>query len=458
VKSRKAEIVRRVHALPALAYDEERALTSFSGLVLFQGLFQALGLAAQLRRCFAHLGGSRVYGLARIVHQLIVHVLLGFRRLRDRDYYAADPLVCRVLGVTKLADTATISRTLAGGDKRAVDKLRAVVRENTLRRAAAEHLPRVTLDFDGSIQSTTRHAEGTAVGYNKIRKGARSYYPLYCVLAQLGMFIDMHHRPGNVHDSNGAKEYIKACLTAVKERLGRVVLEARLDSAFFDERVLSMLEELKVEYAASLPFARFVGLRHLVDARVKWRRIDDDWSFFETTWRPKSWSALRRVIFARRRRKVRRKGPLQLDIFEPIDHEFEYKALVTNKTFSAAAAIKFLNGRGVQEAIYAEAKQFAALGYIPCKRLVANQLYTLSSMLAHNLSRELQLRARPTRRSCSPKRTALFPLATLGTIRDRLIRRAGRLTRPQGRFTLTVAASGPARDDFARILDHLRAA
>ena len=26
---------------------------------------------------------------------------------------------------------------------------------------------RVTLDFDGSVQSTKRHAEGTAVGYNK---------------------------------------------------------------------------------------------------------------------------------------------------------------------------------------------------------------------------------------------------------------------------------------------------
>jgi hypothetical protein len=36
-------------------------------------------------------------------------------------------------------------------------------------------LPRVTLDFDGSVQSTTRWAEGTAVGFNKKKKGARSY-------------------------------------------------------------------------------------------------------------------------------------------------------------------------------------------------------------------------------------------------------------------------------------------
>lgn len=458
MKSRKAEIVRRVHALPTLAFDEDRSLTSFSGLVLFQALFQSLGLLARLRRCFSHLGGSRVYGLARILLQLIVHVLVGFRRLRDRDYYADDPLVCRVLGVSKLADTATISRTLAAGDERSVENLRGVVREGVLERVRAEQLPRLTLDFDGSVLSTARHAEGSAVGYNPKRKGARSYYPLFCVISQLGMFFDMLHRAGNVHDSNGAVAFIRECVERVRAELGRVVLEARLDTAFFDERVLEMLEELKVEYAAAVPFARFVKLRYLVDSRTHWLPIDDEWSYFEISWRPKTWSKRRRIILVRRRRKTRLKGPLQLDIFEPVSHEYEYKAIVTNKKVTAATVIQFLNGRGVQEATYGEAKQYAALGYIPCRRLVANQLFTLSSLLAHNLSRELQLRANPQRRRCTRTRACQFAVSTLGTIRDRLLRRAGRLSRPQGRLTLTVAASEPARDEFEGFLEHLRAA
>src|SRR5690606_5838950 len=122
------------------------------------------------------------------------------------------------------------------------------------------------------------------------RKGARSYYPLFAVVSQLGMFFDMLHRPGNVHDSRGATEFIRACVRAVHERLGRVALEARLDAAFFDERVVALLEELRVEYAAAVPFARFVTLRYLVDRRERWCRIDDEWSYFETSWRPKSWS------------------------------------------------------------------------------------------------------------------------------------------------------------------------
>ena len=49
----------------------------------------------------------------RIVLLLIVHLLLGFRRLRDVDYYRDDPLVRRLLGLHRLPDVATLCRTLA---------------------------------------------------------------------------------------------------------------------------------------------------------------------------------------------------------------------------------------------------------------------------------------------------------------------------------------------------------
>lgn len=456
MRSRKAEIVRRVHAIPEIVFDRDRKLTSFAGLVLFQALFAVLGLGARLRACFAHLDRKRVFGLQRVFLQLVAHVLMGFRRLRDRDDYADDPLICRLLGVKRLPDVATITRTLAAADTKAVGNARELVGDLTLERAAAESLPRVTLDFDGSVLSTRRHAEGSAIGYNNKRKGNRSYYPLFCTLSQLGMFVDMLHRAGNVHDSNGALDFVTGNIERVRQRLPKAVLEARLDSAFFHEGLLSLLEEHRVEYAVSLPFARFVGLRHLVESRERWLRIDDEWSYFEKRWACKSWRCKRRVILVRRRRPVRIKGPLQLDLFDIVDHEYEYRALVTNKGTTAASVIAFLNGRGCQEAILGEAKEHAALDYIPCRRLLPNRLYTLASMLAHNLARELQLRASPPRRGQAPTRAPQFELMNLGTIRDRLIRRAGRLTKPQGRLRLCVAASGPARRDFLHHLEQLR--
>ena len=148
---------------------------------------------------------------------------------------------------------------------------------------------------------------------------------------------------------------------------------------------------------------------------------------------------------------------MQLDLFEPDSFEFEYKAIVTNKTVTAATVIAFFNGRGLQEQVFGEAKQHANLDYVPCKRLVPNQLYVLATMLAHNLGRELQLRAEPERRATTPTRAAVFALRTLGTIRDQLVRRAGALSRPQGRLALTVAAPALARAEFDDLLEHLQA-
>ena len=74
-------------------------------------------------------------------------------------------------------------------------------------------------------------------------------------------------------------------------------------------------------------------------------------------------------------------------------------------------------------------------------------------MMTHNLSREIQmLAARPSRRA-RPKRPAAWEFETLGTLRHRIIQRAGRLTHPQGELTLTMSANPTVREDLLHFLD-----
>src|SRR5262249_53361405 len=148
------------------------------------------------------------------VMMLVVHLVLGFRRLRERDFYRDDPLVQRVLGLHQLPDdVSTWTRGLAECTPNDVAGVQAFNREIVTDRIRDEQLRRVTADFDGSVLSTRGHAEGSAIGYNRQRKGARSYYPLFCTIAQTGQFLDMLHRPGNVHDSHEAQGFIEACVT-----------------------------------------------------------------------------------------------------------------------------------------------------------------------------------------------------------------------------------------------------
>jgi hypothetical protein len=187
VKFRRSDVVRGVYRVPAIRCEnaDKASLTSFAGLVIFQNLFSQLGIKQQLRRCFGHLRKSATYRGHDIVFWLIVHLILGFRKLRDRDYYHDDPMTKRLLGLNRLPDVATISRSLAAMDEEAVFGYRALSRNLVLDRLEAEQLTRVTLDFDGSVLSTARHAEGTAIGFNKKKKGARSYYPLFCTVGRV---------------------------------------------------------------------------------------------------------------------------------------------------------------------------------------------------------------------------------------------------------------------------------
>ena len=457
MKSSKAQIEAKIHKIPVIRFEDQR-LTSFSGLLIFQALFKRMNFKRRLKSCFSHLKVSPIFGRHLIVMLLVVHLILGFRRLRELDYYSDDPLVLRLMGLRKLPDVSTVSRALSNMGTEEVEKVRELARSLVIEGLSRERLPRLTLDFDGSVQSTKGHAEGTAVGFNKQKKGARSYYPLFCTVAQTGQFFDIHHRPGNVHDSNGAELFMMQCFTEIRKDLKGIVLESRMDSAFFNHIILSVLDVNNIEFTASVPFERFPQLKEKIEQRMRWNYIDQQWSYFETNWKPKSWKSSYRFIFIRKKTKKQRKGPLQLHLFEPRDTNYDYKVIVTNKTEATKTVTLFHNGRGSQEAIFGDAKNDAGLNIIPTKRLAGNQIYTLCSMMAHNLSREIQmLSAAPSIRS-QPKRPSSWSFKTLDTLRHRIIQRAGRLTRPNGELTLTMSGNRAVRRDLLHFLNVLKKA
>jgi len=457
VKSSKAQIHAKYYKIPVIKFEDQR-LTSFSGLLIFQALLGRINLKNRLKKCFNHLKVSPIFGRHLVVLLLIVHLLLGFRRLREVDYYRDDPLVLRLMGLRKLPDVSTISRALSQMESEGVEKVRTLSRSLIVEGLKRECLPRLTFDFDGSVQSTKGHAEGTAVGFNKKKKGSRSYYSLFCTVAQTSQFFDLLHRPGNVHDSNGADQFIMQCFDKAKEELKNTLFESRMDSAFFSDTILSVLDSRYVKFTASVPFARFPQLKEIIENRKRWRTIDREWSYFETKWKPKSWNTTYRFIFTRRKNKKQYKGPLQLHLFEPRDYQFDYKVIVTNKTESTKSVVLFHNGRGSQEAIFGDAKTDAALDIIPTKRLAGNQIFTLCSMMAHNLSRELQMLASPALPRALPKRPSAWAFERLDTLRHRIIQRAGRLTKPQGELTLTMSANHAVRQDLLHFLDVVKKA
>ena len=96
------------------------------------------------------------------------------------------------------------------------------------------------------------------------------------------------------------------------------------------------------------------------------------------------------------------------------------------------------------------------MDYVPTRRKAENQVYLFSAVLAHNLNREMQMRCYEQERNTTEKRAPLWQFEQLGTLRHKLIHRAGRLTRPNGRRTLTMSANSAVKSELLHYLEVLK--
>lgn len=461
MKLTKDQIAGKSTQMPAVRFSEEARLSRFGGIVLLGHLFSMLNLRRRVARCFEDDKSDEEAGYERggILLLLITMLLLGYRRLSDVQWLRGELLLQRVLGWTRLPSAATLSRALSSVSETSVEKVRTLSRAIALDALGRDKPKRVTLDFDGSVQSTQGHAEGTAVGFNKKKRGARSYWPLFATLNGRGLFLDVLHRAGNVHDSTGAHDFMVSCVKAVRSALPEdAEISTRTDAAFFDHRLVGVLDDNGVTFTCSVPFARMAGLKACVEACTIWEASDGSpapaqstWAYASCLYSPGTWSKAGRryrFILVRQRQPVQRKGPLQLDLFEPVDHVFTYSVVVTNDWTNAPPSIvEHHHGRGSQEKLFGEAKQDVALGHIATGRLMGNRLFTLAGMLAHNLGRELQAHLPSEHQPRVPHRVR--------TLRRRWFELPARLTFPQRRPVLTVHAATTIAQEFTALTNAL---
>jgi hypothetical protein len=453
MKTSKRDITSNASAFPNVRFENNSQLTSFAGIQIFSGLFASANLKTRLRSCSSHLNLSTQYSPSSILFLLITHAILGFSRLRDVECYQNDPLVSRFLGLGTIPSAPTVSRMLSRMDATAADKLVEFVESNVIEQLRALGLKRVTIDFDGSVCATSAHAEGTAVGFNPKKKGQRSYYPLFATISQLDQVLSVLHRSGNVHDSHKAKEFMTRIVELVRKALPDAIIEVRADSAFYSDEIIGTLEKLQTEFTISVPFERYANVKKIVEGRKRWRSIDKNFSGFERKWKADCWKRRRRFVFVKKKVKKQRKGPLQLDFFTPQEEGFEFTAIVTNKKKSIKATVLYHHGRGSQEKMFGELKNGTNLGYLPCRKEAGNRVYMLCSILAHNLSRALQIGDQPPQRDNEDdKRACLWFIESLSSLRKKVIRTAGCLTRPNGKLTLTIPADNLLRRVFQKFL------
>ena len=211
-----------------------------------------------------------------------------------------------------------------------------------------------------------------------------------------------------MHDSNGAQAFIQECLRGIRSVAPQAIIETRMDSNFFSDEIVRLLEAELVQYSISVPFERFAKLKRLIEARRHWWRQCGRIAYFEKQWKSGKWTRRARFVFVRQKSKVQSKEPVQLDLFVPFAWVYDFKGHRDQQAHPGRQAAGFPNGRGSQERVFAELKTDSQLEDVLTRTLSGNQIYLLSAVLAHNLSHELQMEAMVKLRATTAKRTQLF--------------------------------------------------
>ncbi len=429
-------------------------LTSYSGLELFGRFLRGLDFSARLRRHLRACDPAADFSSITLVRLLVAMLVIGARRLRHVRYLGPDPVLQRFCGLTRLPSERTLSRWLTRCSA-PVRAARAALHGEIIAESVRPlSLRRATIDIDGTVVSTGLHVERAFRGYNPHHRKVPSYYPITAYLAQTGHVVRVQNRSGNVHDGKASLPFLRDLFAPLATMLPGVRLEVRLDGAFFRPELLPWLAR-RAEYAIKVPFYHWIDLQTLIRRQRHWTRLGADREAFETTVWLAPWKQTIRVAIYRTR--VQHKSPKNypLDLFDPSDGHWEYAAITTNKPLGLRALWDFMAGRGAHEQVLGELKTGYAFDTIPTLNHAANSTWQILAVLAHNLVTSFQLAAGAPRRSGRRKRTALFVLKSIHTLRYELFTRAGILQYPQGHATLTLARNLSTRQLFERLVDKL---
>ena len=435
-------------------FGEER-LTSHAGLELFRRYIREGGFAQELHRSQSRLPRRGDLRFGPVVLLVVAMLLVGGRRLRHVEYLGGDPLVQRITGLRRMPSRRTLSRKLASLRKVDMNELARLVLATATEAITPLELPRATVDIDGSVLTTGLTVAGALRGYNPHHRKNPSYYPISATLAQTGHVLSHRNRPGNVHDSHGAADFLRNTVVHLRKAIPTVgIVEVRTDSAFFQRDFLETYGRLGVEYAIKVPMWPYLNLRALV------RKVDPNlWQTVNQAAKVAGiflhldvpfWNRSEHIAIYRTRRNHKPVKGTQLDLFNPDDGYWEYSVVATNKDLGLGALLHFMNGHGVHEKTLAELKSGFAYDQIPTRDLRANTAWQKVNPLAHNINVGFQVDALRRPKTKTQKRTASYLISSIRTVRFEWLNRAARLISPGGDQVLRLSTNPAVQNAFTR--------
>jgi len=275
--------------------ETKRAVTPFGGIAVFISFLEKIGLVKAIRqhmpivlRSPNHIDPSSTFTA------FVVSVLVGARRFAHASVLRADRALHALLGLERFPTDDTIRNLFRRFGMGQVQRLFEPLAEWQMQRLP----PRpegYTLDLDSTVFERYGQQEGSLKGHNPRKHGRPSHHPLLAVLNEAHFLLHGWLRSGNCGTSRGVEEFLKEALALWGQRAKIRLLRA--DSGFFDDKLLSFLEQRLLPYIVVAKLTPWV--KRAAQRVEQWTPLDDEYAVGEFRLQLLGWSVERRFVVIR---------------------------------------------------------------------------------------------------------------------------------------------------------------
>jgi Transposase DDE domain group 1 len=394
--------------------ETQRAVTPFGGMVVFLEFLQRIDLVGRLRehmplRWRSH---NQIDPSTTLICFLIA-VVVGARRFVHANWLRGDRALHALLGVTRFPSDDTIRNLFRRFGMGEVHQLYAPLTEWQI-----ERLPRrvegYSLDLDSTVFERYGQQEGSLKGHNPRKHGRPSHHPLLAVLAEAHFLLHGWLRSGNCGPARGVVEFLKEALALWQQR--QTIRVVRADSGFFDDELLSFLEQRRLPYIVVARMTKWV--QRAAQRVEQWQMLDENYALGEFHLQLWGWKTERRFIAVRECVRESRHSVGRKLIEVP---GYTFRIFVTSQTQPAEEVWRDYNRRADVENRIAELKHDLGADGFCLQKFFATEAAFRAVLLVFNLLAEFQRAAGlPRYREPATLRTQVL---TCGAILGRAGRR-----------------------------------
>jgi Transposase DDE domain group 1 len=277
--------------------ETKRAVTPFGGVAVFVAFLHKIAFAEVVRRWMpVQWRSPNQIDPTATFTAFLMTVLVGARRFAHANWLRGDQALHALLGLRRFPSDDTIRnlfRRFGMGDvHRLFDPLTEWQMERLPQRSQG-----YSLDLDSTVFERYGQQEGSLKGHNPRKHGRPSHHPLLAVLAEAHFLLHGWLRSGNCGPARGVDEFLKEALALWGQR--QKIRLVRADSGFFDDRLLSFLEQRRLPYIVVARLTKWI--KREAQRVQSWKALDDVYAVGEFRLQLWGWESERRFVVVRER-------------------------------------------------------------------------------------------------------------------------------------------------------------